>query len=111
MSKPYFCELVSGFFLNLDQTTVVIIYGRSRSIIIEKKWNFCHLVSYNWLIKKVGVATQTQRPIKPKPKLETLRKLVKHVSDDLNSHAKFHGDRTIGGAITVKIALKNTIFV
>ncbi len=40
MSKNYFCELVSGFFLNLDQTTVVIIYGRSRSIIIEKKWNF-----------------------------------------------------------------------
>ncbi len=25
----------------------------------------------------------------------------------LNSHAKFHGDRTIGGAITFKIALKN----
>ncbi len=28
-----------------------------------------------------------------------------------NSYAKFHGDRTIDGAITVKIALKNTIFV
>ncbi len=40
MSKTYFCELLSGFFLNLDQTTVVIIYGRSRSIIIEKKWSF-----------------------------------------------------------------------
>ncbi len=40
MSKTYFCELVSGFFLNLDQTTAVIIYGLSRSIIIEKKWNF-----------------------------------------------------------------------
>ncbi len=39
MSKTYFCELVSGFFLNLDQTTLVIIYGRSRSIIIEKMWN------------------------------------------------------------------------
>ncbi len=24
----------------------------------------------------------------------------------LNSHAKFHGDRTIGGAITVKEAFK-----
>ncbi len=24
----------------------------------------------------------------------------------LNSHAKFHGDQTIGGAITFKIALK-----
>ncbi len=29
---------------------------------------------------------------------------------NLNSHAKFNGDPTIGGAITVKIALKNTIF-
>ncbi len=29
----------------------------------------------------------------------------------LNSHAKFHGDRIIGGTITFKIALKNTIFV
>ncbi len=28
----------------------------------------------------------------------------------LNNHAKFHGDRTIGGAITVKEAFKNTIF-
>ncbi len=38
MSKTYFCELVSVFFLN--QTTAVIISGLSRSIIIEKKWNF-----------------------------------------------------------------------
>ncbi len=30
---------------------------------------------------------------------------------NLNSFAKFHGDRTIGGAVTVKIALKNTIFL
>ncbi len=30
---------------------------------------------------------------------------------NLNSLAKFHGDRTIGGAVTVKIALKNTIFL
>ncbi len=29
----------------------------------------------------------------------------------LNSHAKFQGDQTVGGAITVKTALKNTIFV
>ncbi len=29
----------------------------------------------------------------------------------LNSHAKFHGYRTIGGAITVKIALKNIICI
>ncbi len=40
MSKTYFCELVSVFFLNLDQTTEVIIYGLSRSIIIEKILSF-----------------------------------------------------------------------
>ncbi len=40
MSKTYFCELVFVFFLNLNQTTAVIISGLSRSIIIEKKWNF-----------------------------------------------------------------------
>ncbi len=40
MSKTYFCKLVSGFFLNLNQTTLVIISGLSRSIIIEKKWKF-----------------------------------------------------------------------
>ncbi len=28
----------------------------------------------------------------------------------LNSHAKFHGDRTIGGAITVKEAFKTLYF-
>ncbi len=40
MSKNYICELVSGFFINLNQTTAVIISGLSRSIIIEKMWNF-----------------------------------------------------------------------
>ncbi len=40
MWKPYFCELVSGFLLNLDQTTAIIISGLSRSIIIEKMLNF-----------------------------------------------------------------------
>ncbi len=30
---------------------------------------------------------------------------------NLYSHAKFHGDQTIGGAITVNRALKNTKFV
>ncbi len=28
---------------------------------------------------------------------------------NLNSHAKFHGDQTIGGAITVKKASKHSI--
>ncbi len=41
MSKTYFCKLVSGFFLNLESNHCNIIYGRSRSIIIEKKWEFC----------------------------------------------------------------------
>ncbi len=40
MLKTYFCELVSGFLLNLDQTTAVIISGLSISIIIETKYNF-----------------------------------------------------------------------
>ncbi len=40
MSKTYFCELVSVFFLNLNKTTLVTISGLSRSKIIEKKWNF-----------------------------------------------------------------------
>ncbi len=40
MSKTYFCKLVSGFFLNLDQTTAVIIFRLSSLIIIDKKWNF-----------------------------------------------------------------------
>ncbi len=40
MSKNLLLRTSLCFFLNLDQTTVVIIYGRSRSIIIEKKWNF-----------------------------------------------------------------------
>ncbi len=35
MSKTYFCKLVSGFFLNLNQTTAVIIYKLSKSIIIK----------------------------------------------------------------------------
>ncbi len=65
MSKTYFCELVSGFFLNLNQTTAVIISGLSRSIIIEKKWNFVL-----WLARissfKNGPGTYNQRPIKPK---------------------------------------------
>ncbi len=30
---------------------------------------------------------------------------------NFNSHAKFHGDRTTCGAITVKRAFKNIIFV
>ncbi len=40
MSKTYFCELVSGFLINLDQTTAVIFSGLSRSIIIKKMLNF-----------------------------------------------------------------------
>ncbi len=47
MLKTYFYELVSDFFLNLNQTTLVIISGLSRSIIIEKKVEFCPLVSFN----------------------------------------------------------------
>ncbi len=76
MLKTYFCELVSDFFLNLDQTTAVIIYGLSRSIIIEKNWNFLL-----WLARissfKRGLVTHNQRPIKPERKSKTLRNWVK----------------------------------
>ncbi len=40
MLKTYFCKLVPGFSLNLDQTTAVIFSGLSGSIIIKKKLNF-----------------------------------------------------------------------
>ncbi len=72
MSKTYFCELVSGFFLNLNQTTAVIISGLSRSIIIEKKWNFVLWLARISSFKKWSLVTHNQRPIKPKQKLETL---------------------------------------
>ncbi len=54
MSKTYFCELVSGFFLSLDQTTAVIISGHSRSIIIEKKGKFVLLLAIIGSFKKSG---------------------------------------------------------
>ncbi len=45
MSKTYFCELVSVFFINLESNHGSNIYGRSRSIIIEKMWNFVLLLA------------------------------------------------------------------
>ncbi len=56
------------FFLNLDQTTAVIISGLSRSIIIKKS-GFCPLVSLISSFKRGG--HNIQRPIKPEqnPKL------------------------------------------
>ncbi len=77
MSKTYFCELVSVFFLNLDQTTAVIISGLSRSIIIEKKWNFVLWLALISSFKNGGLATYNQRPIKPERKSKTLRNWVK----------------------------------
>ncbi len=53
----------------------------------------------------------TQKPIKPQL-INFLLKLRENMCQmNLNSHAKFHGDRTIDGAITVKKADKNIIFV
>ncbi len=77
MWKTYFCELVSGFLLNLDQTTAVIFSGLSRSIIIEKMLNFALWLATTVSFKKGGVVTHNQKPIKPKQKLETLPKLEK----------------------------------
>ncbi len=56
------------------------------------------------------MATYNQRPIKPERKSKTLRKLGENMFQmTLNKHAKFRGDRTIGGAITVKKASKHSI--
>ncbi len=103
MSKTYFYELVSVFFLNLDQTTAVIISGLSRSIIIEKKWNFVL-----WLARISSFTKSGRGHINPKAyktytktwNFTKVGKIMCHMT--LKSHAKFHGDRTIGGAITVK---------
>ncbi len=56
------------------------------------------------------MATYNQRPIKPERKSKTLRNWVKNMFQmTLNKHAKFHGDRTIGDAITGKKASKHSI--
>ena len=41
MRKTYFCELVLGFSTDRNQTSLGQFSGLSRSIIIEKKLNFC----------------------------------------------------------------------
>ncbi len=58
----------------------------------------------------MGVATCTQKPIKPKGKLKTFRNLVKTCQMTLNNHAKFHGDWTIGGTIKFNKASKTQDF-
>ncbi len=76
MLKTYFCELVLGFLLSLDQTTAVILSGLSRSIIIKKILNFVLWLAVTGSLKRC-VAKYTQKPIKPRRKLETLRNLLK----------------------------------
>ena len=41
MLKTYFCKLVPGFSPDQNQTSLGQFSGLYRSIIIEKKWNFC----------------------------------------------------------------------
>ncbi len=68
MSKIYFYELVSVFFLNLNQTTAVIISGLSRSIIIEKKWNFVlWLALMLFIIAIFFPFSAVKRNVQPKP--------------------------------------------
>ncbi len=57
----------------------------------------------------MGPGHYNQRPLKPERKSKTLRKGENMFQMTLNKHAKFHGDRTIGGAITVKKASKHSI--
>ncbi len=56
------------------------------------------------------MATYNQRPIKPETKIQNFTKLGENMFQmTLNKHAKFHGDRTIGDAITGKKASKHSI--
>ena len=51
----------------------------------------------------MSVAKYAQKPINPTKKSQNFTKVEEHMCHNmLKKHAKFHGDRTIGGAITVK---------
>ncbi len=76
MLKTYFCKLVSGFSLNLDQTTAVIFSGISGSIIIKKKLKFVLWLAITGSFKK-GSWPHIPKLMKPKRNLKTLQNLVK----------------------------------
>ncbi len=87
------------FFLNLDQTTAVIISGLSRSIIIEKKWNFVLWLAIIGSFTRSGRGHINPNAYKNLNKTWNFTKVGENMCQmTLNSHAKFQGDRTIGGA-------------
>ncbi len=57
----------------------------------------------------MGLVIYNQRPIKLNKNLKLTKVGENMCQMTLNKHAKFHGDRTIGGAITVKKASKHSI--
>ena len=77
MLKTYFCELVLGFMLNLDQTTAVQFSGLSRLIIIKKMLNFVVWLLVTLSFREGAWPKYTQMPIKSKKNLKTLRNTVK----------------------------------
>ncbi len=72
--------------------------------------NFALWLATTVSFKKGGVVTHNQKPIKPKQKLETLPKLENMCQMTVNKQEKFHEDRTIGGAVTVKKPSKTQYF-
>ncbi len=57
------------------------------------------------------MATYTQKLMKPKRNLKNVTKHGENMCQTtLNKHAKFHGDGTIGGSITVKRPSKTQHF-
>ncbi len=109
MSKTYFCELISVFLLNLDQNIAVIIYGLSRSIIIEKKLHFVLWFAITRSFIK-EVCQICPKAYKTWTKIQNFTKLGENMFQmTFNKHSKFHGDQIIGGAIIVKKASKQSI--
>ncbi len=106
---------IQKYVKNLLLRTSLWFFSQPRSNHYSNNlWTFWNLNFVLWLARissfKKGAWSHITKGLNL-TNLETLRKLVKTCHINLNSHAKFHGDRTIGGAITVKRALKNTIFV
>ena len=107
MLKTYFCELVLGFLPDRNQTSLGQFYGVSRSIIIKKKLNFCIFHMSIFGHKENGSGKMHSKAYKSYIKTQNFTKIGEHMWHNIiNNHAKFYGDRTIGGAITVKKTLK-----
>jgi len=98
MVGPQIEENLSEYEPDWNQTTLGLFFGLSRSITIE----ILLLIGYNRVIYKRGGTKCTQNHINPKEKIN-FTKINEHTSHNMpKKQAQFHGDRTIGGTITVK---------